>query len=105
MKFVLLQKAQTGSNDLGLVVKPPGRYEALNHLLKMWSYDLTHIRGLQQFGTVVKAFKFANTNPQPFHHPSLVRCRQAKERPTARRRLRLTELPRHVERRNQEFGS
>src|SRR5258707_3542692 len=53
MKFVLLQKAQTGPDDLGFVVKSAGGDDALNHLLKVRSYDFAHAGLLQQFATVV----------------------------------------------------
>src|SRR5439155_25097376 len=56
LKFVLLQKPQTSSNDLGLVVKSASSDKTLNHLIKMRSYGFTHVRRLQLFGTVVKNF-------------------------------------------------
>src|SRR5436190_19865873 len=42
MKFVLLQEAQAGSNDLGLIVEAPGGDKTLNHLLKVRSNDFAH---------------------------------------------------------------
>jgi len=44
IQLMLLQKAQTGSNDLRLVVKPSGGDKTLNHLLKMRSDDFAHVR-------------------------------------------------------------
>src|SRR5438552_6257530 len=53
MKFVLLQKAQTGANYFRLVIKTAGRDKTLNHLLKMRSYHFAHRGSVQQFQTVV----------------------------------------------------
>jgi len=53
MKFVLFQKAQTGADDLGLIIKTAGGDEPVNHLFKMRSNDFAHPSYLQQFETVV----------------------------------------------------
>ena len=53
MKFVLFQKAQTGADDLGLIIKTASGDEPVNHSFKMWSNDFAHPSYLQQFGTVV----------------------------------------------------
>jgi hypothetical protein len=42
IQLMLLQKAQTGPNDFGLVVEAPGSNEVINHLLKMRRYDFAH---------------------------------------------------------------
>jgi len=53
MKFVLLKEAQTGADDLGLIIKTAGGDESINHLFKMRSNDFAHPSYLQQFETVV----------------------------------------------------
>src|SRR6266478_4318342 len=56
MKFVLLQKAQTGPNDFGFVIKTAAGDKTLDHLLKMRGYHFAHARRIQQFITVVNSW-------------------------------------------------
>ncbi len=39
---MLLQQAQTGTDDLGLIVKTPTGDKPINHLLEMWRNDFAH---------------------------------------------------------------
>jgi len=40
--FMLFQKAQTGTNNLGLIVEPPTGDKLVNQLLKMRRNDFAH---------------------------------------------------------------
>jgi hypothetical protein len=44
--FVLLQQAQTGTNDLGLIVEPPTGDKPVNQLLEMWRNDFAHAKDM-----------------------------------------------------------